>query len=328
MYLFIKNIIRIIGNSLLNYNKTTRVTIDLMNEYENKFNGKFTNSLIYKTSRYEAVQQIVINDAFANLVGRKLNNIEIKANKLFFIITFLYDDIMDQKILSEDELNKLLDNPLDNPHDIFEAKVLVDIHLQLLKLTKRPEKYKTVLVAIHKAQKDSLAQFNNHILDSELLDITLRKGGYSFLMCSLYIDLPISAQMDRCWYQIGAIMQFIDDMYDIYNDIDEGIQTFPNTTIEYTILENTFNDILNQLKASIKELPFGLKKKKNLLIQLSIIPAFGNLALANLKKLQDENGKFKSFKEYPRKSLIIDMEKLGNISSLIGYAYKIGQSWK
>ena len=176
MFKFLYHILVTSTYALFNFKKTTRHTIEIMNEYEQKFNGKFSKSLINKTSRYEGIQQIVINDAFTKLVGRQTNTYERASNKLFFILTFLYDDIMDEKILSEDELNKLLENPHENPHEIFEAKVLVDIHLQLLQRTKQTEKYQSTLQAIHKAQKDSLIQFNKEVSQSELLDIVMRKG--------------------------------------------------------------------------------------------------------------------------------------------------------
>jgi hypothetical protein len=298
-----------------------------MNEFEQKYNGKFSKSLIDKTSRYEGIQQIVINDAFTKLIRRQTNEDERFSNKLFFILTFLYDDIMDEKILSEDELNKLVENPLENPHNIFEAKVLVDIHLQLLQRTKQPEKYTSTLLSIHKAQKDSLIQFNSKVSQSDLLDIVMRKGGYSFLMCSLYIDLPISKEMDKCWYHIGSMLQFIDDMYDIYADQQEGIYTYANTCKKYSTLDDTFNELVMQLKKYIKALPYDEVLKERLYIQLSFIPAFGLLALDNLKKLKDQDGNFKNFIDYPRKSLIIDMEKMGNIKRLIAKSYKIGNSW-
>ena len=328
MFKFIHIILNLITDALLNFKKSTRVTIDLMHELEKKYGGKFSKSLIQKTSRYEAIQQIVINNAFTKLIGRQPNLYERESNKLFFIITFLYDDIMDEKILTEDELNQLLLNPLKNTHDLFEAKALVDLHLQLLNRTKQPEKYNSTLLAIHKAQKDSLIQFDNQVTQHELLDIVIRKGGYSFLMCSLFIDLPISNEMDNCWYHIGSMLQFIDDMYDIYNDIEEGIYTYANTSQNYATIENTFIDFVHKLKMYVKDLPFEDYKKENLFTQISIIPAFGYLALENLRKLQDENGSFKKFNSYPRKSLIIDMEKMSNIKRLISYAYKTGKSWK
>jgi len=327
MLKFVFNILTTTSYALFNFNKTTRQTIQIMNEFEQKYNGKFSKSLIDKTSRYEAIQEIVINDAFTKLVGRKTNAYERVSNKLFFILTFLYDDIMDEKILTENELNDLLENPLNNPHNIFEAKVLVDIHLQLWQRTKQPEKYKSTLFSIHKAQKDSLIQFSSEVSQSDLLDIVMRKGGYSFLMCSLYIDLPVSIEMDKSWYHIGSMLQFIDDMYDIHSDLQEGIHTYANTSTKYSTLEDTFNELVMQLKANIKSLPFDEVLKKRLFIQLSFIPAFGLLALANFKKLRDQEGNFKNFKDYPRKSLIIDMEKMDNIRRLIAKSYKIGNSW-
>ncbi len=327
MFKFIIKILRLLFKALFKFKKTTRQTIALMSALEEQYHGKFTKSLIDKTSRYEAIQQIVINDAFTKLTGRGTTPYEQISNKLFFILTFLYDDIMDQNLLSEADLNQLLENPLNNQHTIFEAKVLVDVHLQLLQRTKQPEKYKLVLQAIHKAQKDSLTQFNAQITSPEILDITLRKGGFSFLMCSLYLDLPISKQMDDSWYQIGALLQFMDDMYDIYNDLQEGVHTFPNMANSYNELEYTFFIIVSDLKIAIQKLPFKTADKNKLITQLSFIPAFGYLALDNLKKLQDENGNFKKFNEYLRKSLIIDMEKPRNIFKLIGFAYKIEKSW-
>ena len=328
MFKFVYNILSTTIYALFNFKKTTRHTIQIMFEFEQKYNGKFSKSLIDKTSRYEGIQQIVINNAFTKLVGRQTNAFEKKSNKLFFILTFLYDDIMDEKILTEESLNKLLENPLENPHNIFEAKVLVDIHLQLLQRTKQTEKYKSTLLSIHKAQKDSLIQFNSNVSQSNLFDIVMRKGGYSFLMCSLYIDLPVSDEMDKIWYHIGSMLQFIDDMYDIHSDLQEGIYTYANTCSKYSTLEDTFNELVKQLKANIKVLPFKEILKQRLFIQLSFIPAFGVLALDSLKKLMDQDGNFKNFKDYPRKSLIIDMEKLSNISRLITKSYKIGKAWK
>jgi len=327
MFKFVYNILTTSTYALFNFKKTTRQTIQIMNEFELKFNGKFSKSLINKTSRYEGIQQIIINDAFTKLVGRQTNSDERFSNKLFFILTFLYDDIMDEKILNERALNELLENPFNNPHNIFEAKVLVDIHLQLLQRTKQPEKYKSTLLAIHKAQKDSLIQFSSEVSQSDLLDIVIRKGGYSFLMCSLYIDLPISKEIDRCWYHIGSMLQFIDDMYDIYADQQEGIYTYVNSSKKYSTLEDTFNELVMQLKENIKSLPFDELLKERLFIQLSFIPAFGLLALDNLKKLMDQDGNFKNFKDYPRKSLIIDMEKIDNIRRLIAKSYKICNTW-
>lgn len=326
MFKFIYYIIRVILKLALNFNYSAKETKKLMLQIEHTHQGKFTPSAIQKASRFQGVQQILINDAFTNLIDRNTSEFECTSNKLYFILTGLYDDIIDQKILSTEVLDDLFQNPLNNTSTLFEVKALVDVHLQLLKRTKYPDQYKSTLAKIHKAQKDSLQQFNSQIDSSTLLDITLRKGGYSLLMCKQYIDLPQSVEMDLCWYQLGGIIQFTNDLYDIYKDVQEGIYTYPNISSNYNDLRDSFEQLINNWKKTINNLPFSKSHKDKLLIQLSIIPAFGFIALDNLSKLQNNHGNLPKFSELNRKELIIDMEKTTNRFKLIRHAYHIAKS--
>lgn len=326
MLKFTYHITRIIIKAVFDFNKSALKTKLLMQELENTHQGRFTPSAIQKACRFQGVQQLLINDAFANLIERNTNEFERTSNKLYFILTGLYDDIIDQKILSTEELDELFSNPLNNNSTLFEVKALVDVHLQLLKRTKYPDQYKNTLAKIHQAQKDSIQQFNSQIDQCNLLDITLRKGGYSLLMCRHYIDLPQSEEMDQCWYQLGGIIQFTNDLYDIYKDVHEGIYTYPNTSTNFEDLKSSFEQLTNTWKTTIDTLPFSKSQKVKLLIQLSIIPAFGYIALDNLSKLQDQKGVLPKFSEVLRKDLIIDMEKTKNRFKLIRHAYHIAKS--
>ena len=326
MFKFIYYIIRVVFKLALNFNNSSKETKELMFQLEQTHHGKFSPSAIQKACRFQAVQQILINDAFANLIGRDTNDFERTSNKLYFILTGLYDDIIDQKILTTEELDNLFADPLKNTSTLFEVKTLIDVHLQLIKRTKNPDLYKNTLAKIHQAQKDSLQQFNSQIEQSKILDITLRKGGYSLLMCSHYIDLPPSKEMDQCWYQLGGIIQLTNDLYDIYKDVKEGIYTYPNTSTIYQDVKDRFDQLTNTWKTTINTLPFSRSQKNKLLIQLSLIPAFGNIALDNLSKLQNNHGNLPKFNEVDRKDLIIDMEKTKNRFNLIRHAYTIAKS--
>jgi hypothetical protein len=61
-------------------------------------------------------------------------------------------------------------------------------------------------------------------------------------------------------------------------------------------------------------------------IKLSLIPALGFVALDNLKQLQGKAKKLKQFKDYVRKDLIVDMEKVKNIIKLIKFSYQIANN--
>lgn len=326
MFKFGFHIIQLIIKVLFQFNTSRKETLELIKQIESKHQGRFTPSAIQKACRFQGVQQLLINDAFANLIERDTNEFERTSNKLYFILTGLYDDIIDQKILSTEELDELFSNPLNNSSTLFEVKALVDVHLQLLKRTKFPDQYKSTLANIHQAQKDSIQQFNSQIAPTNVLDITLRKGGYSLLMCRHYIDLPNAEQMDQCWYQLGGIIQFTNDFYDIYKDLQEGIFTYPNTSSNFNDLRDCFEQLTNDWKKTIDTLPFSKSQKDKLLIQLSIIPAFGYIALENLSKLQDNHGNLPKLSEVERKDLIIDMEKTTNRFKLIRHAYHIAKS--
>jgi hypothetical protein len=81
------------------------------------------------------------------------------------------------------------------------------------------------------------------------------------------------------------------------------------------------------LFSHIKLLPFDNSKKIEFAINMSIIPAFGQIAINQLKYLQFNRNTLPNFKDVHRKDLIIDMEKNINIIRLIRKAYKYGKSW-
>lgn len=323
MFKFGYHIILLILKAAFTLKKSAQETITIMKALEHQHQGKFDPSAIKKAARFQGVQQVFINDAFVQLINRNTNTFERTSNKLYFILTGLYDDIIDQQILDEKSLNQLFEDPSTAKTDLFETKVLVDVHLSLLKRVQNIADYTSTLANIHQAQKDSLQQINSTINKDALLDITLRKGGYSLLMCRQYIDLPSSKELDICWYHLGGIIQITNDLFDIYKDLQEGIKTIPNSVKNVNEIQNVYEQLVNNFIISLQHLPFEKRKIDVLKIKLSPIPAFGYLAIHNLIKLQDQQEELPNLTTVPRKSLIIDMEKTANRIKLIQEAYHV-----
>ncbi len=319
---FIYHIAGLIINSLLNLKLTEKKGFSVVREFELKFEGKLGARAAKKAAKFQSVQQIFINDAFSSLIGRRTNDYERYSNKLYFIAAGLYDDIIDQKSMSEQTLSELFEHPEMAKPTNFNAIVLIDALARLSERVKYPKAYQQAFLGIRKAQKDSLKQFDKTIVEETILDITLRKGGYSLLMCRHYIDLPPATELDDCWYLLGGVIQMTNDLYDIHKDLCEGIYTFANTTKDYqTTLEN-FNKRVSAFKISIEKLPFSKGQKDTLLIRLSVIPAFGYIALENLKRIQGDKRQLPPLMGLERKELIIDMEQFSNMIKLIRYTYK------
>ena len=323
MFRFLYHIIQLVLKAAFSLKKSAKETISIMKDLEQKHQGKFDPSAIKKAARFQGVQQVFINDAFTQLVNRNTNPFEQRSNKLYFTLTGLYDDIIDQKLIDEKTLNQLFEDPIHSTTNIFETKALVDVHLNLIKRVKNIAAYKTTLANVHQAQRDSSKQINSQLNQEELLDITLRKGGYSLLMCRHYIDLPESKEIDNCFYQLGGVIQFTNDLFDIYKDLQEGIQTIPNSAKNISELKTIYDQLVHNFMNTIHHLPFEKSKLDSLKIKLSPIPAFGYLAIQNLAKLQDEEQQLPNLKSVQRKALIIDMEKNINRFKLMQEAYKI-----
>ncbi|MGI9138985.1 MAG: hypothetical protein ACR2IM_08095, partial [Sediminibacterium sp.] len=226
-------------------------------------------------------------------------------------------------IVSIDILNEMFQHPEKANPKSFSETVLLNTHLKLLSQVQDKEAYQKVLNEVHQAQIESLQQFNNNISLKNIINITERKGGFSLLMCRHYIKLKASQNLDNCWYQLGGMIQMTNDLYDIYKDTVAGIHTFANTQNTYeNILEN-YEDQVNKFIESIHQLHYNKADKLKLQIKLSLITALGYIALENLKILQGKNKELLPFKSYPRKDLIIDMEKIKNIIKMFKYSYQV-----
>jgi hypothetical protein len=230
---------------------------------------------------------------------------------------------MDENIVSQVVLNEMFLNPAQAKPGSFSETVLIDTHLKLLSLVHHKEAYQKVLNSIHQAQIDSIEQLNSDISLDRILSITERKGGYSLLMCRHYIEMSNNENIDNCWYQLGGMIQMSNDLYDIYKDTVAGIHTFANTQNEFEKIKDQYVSQVHKYNQSIEKLEYDDSKKLKFQIKLSLIPALGYVALENLKQLQGKADNLKPFKEYARKDLIVDMEKIKNIIKLIKFSYLI-----
>ena len=320
------NILCLLARMLFGLALSESKTAELLKNIESKFNGNFSPTTFKKIKKFQGIQQYIINDSFAKFENRTTNTKERENNKLYFVLASLYDDLMDENIVSQTVLNEIFLNPAQAKPGSFSETVLIDTHLKLLSLVHDKEAYQKVLNNIHQAQIDSLEQLKSDISLDRILSITERKGGYSLLMCRHYIEMSNNENIDNCWYQLGGMIQMTNDLYDIYKDTVAGIYTFANTQNEFDKIRDQYVSQIYKYKTSVEKLDYDDSKKLIFQIKLSLIPALGYVALENLKQLQGKAERLKPFAAYPRKDLIIDMEKIKNIVTLIKYSYQIAKN--
>ncbi|MSP07657.1 MAG: hypothetical protein EXR15_03265, partial [Chitinophagaceae bacterium] len=105
------NILGLLARMLFGLALSEIKTAHLLKNIELKFNGKFSPTTFKKIKKFQGIQQYIINDSFANFENRATNTKERENNKLYFVLASLYDDLMDENIVSQTVLNEMFLNP-------------------------------------------------------------------------------------------------------------------------------------------------------------------------------------------------------------------------
>jgi hypothetical protein len=310
---------------IVNYRRVEQEGASLMKSIEKKFDGVFSEKMAKEAIKRQGIQQLYINDSFAQLHGRHTNTSEQRSNRMYFVLSGLYDDLIDQKEATVDEIDKMFLLPETYRPRNFNERVLIYAHLDLMNSVQHKPSYQQLLSDMHKVQMESLSQFNPALEQDNLLSITFKKGGYSLLMCRHYLDLPVWSSTDAIWYQLGVVIQLSNDIFDIYKDLQQGIQTFANRARSAEEVQLLYHQQVSLLRKQIGSLPVGPMVKLRFSIALSLIPALGCVAVDNLVRLQRKYKRFPLLKELPRKELIVDMERPKNLFRLLGHSFRLGR---
>jgi hypothetical protein len=83
------------------------------------------------------------------------------------------------------------------------------------------------LIAIHDAQTKSIFLLNDsgQLSCDDLLSICIEKGGTSVLADGYLIEGTLSTEMERFCFGFGTFLQFVDDIQDINEDMDDHVRT-------------------------------------------------------------------------------------------------------
>jgi len=175
---------------------------------------------------------------------------------------------------------------------------------------------------VFEIQLETISQTNPAITNSEIEAITYAKGGYSVIIYHQTLDENASPQMWQALYNIGALMQFANDCFDIYKDIHDGIFTLASRCEDYNVIKKLYLEKVKEANETVRKLPYSTSKKNEFLIIMHAIISQGLVAIDQMIRLQERLGGPVNCIEMPRKELITDMQKVKNIARWIRYAYQ------
>ncbi len=299
--------------------------ITYLKNLQQQYQAQLDDFTFYKIVNSYAIFTPVICDAFSLLNARKTNRNEKIRILHYFICSSIFDNFIDWNLLGEEELYQISFQPEMYTAQTISEKLFIESHLFLKSCVKNANEYIEVTHKLFDVQQQSAQQFNATLSEKDIESITLKKGGFSLLLCSYYFDREASVLEKNCWYALGEIIQLTNDLYDIYKDLQHGSYTLATRMKNVFVFEDYFKNLINQFMQAVENFAKPGKNKIQFAVSMAGVSAFGLIAIHQLKKHKnDENGSI-DMKSLNRKDVIIDMEKFPNIVKWLYFVYKYGK---
>ena len=245
------------------------------------------------------------------LHGEKLSKKQTQMALLFCGLTPLFDDLLDEEHYSAEELY-LLSRKQPQRNTLME-KICVGLFEEMEKLrtdmgwTSRWQEAMTYQISSQK-------QFGRQLSNDEIKDITYGKGGYALL---LYLDAMLpdgySKAEGEAIFQMGALIQLTNDIFDIYKDSRAGLSTLATRCTDVQKLSDYYHSEIEKNMQQFRALDYSPFHIRKFLLQYQLLLSRGKVALGQLLALQKKAGGNFNPDRFSRRDLICDMELWRNI---------------
>ena len=292
----------------------------LLNKAKSNNDGSLTEKDFLKINKYYGLAvPAILGEAFCRLRGKHMTNSERWVSTSQGIITGLFDDFFDDLKLPKDYIISMVEQPEAITPKSSNENLFLDFYLSALHKAAHPELIKRQLLLVHMAQVQSVEQENPAIDKKRIWEITKLKGGHSVLFYRTAFDnVPVAGEK-AALYQLGSLMQYENDLFDIYKDAKGNIATMPTTSVKVLELRALYNI---QIKLFI-ELCYKMDYPNNQVEQFlnKVMPVInrGFVCLDQYQQLEKRNGDEFDVASFSRKQLICDMEKLQNLFRTLRY---------
>ncbi len=285
----------------------------ILNSIKETNDGSISKADLKKITNYYALGVPgFLGASFGRLRGKALLDPERYAMTYLGGISGLLDDLFDDPDKEWSHLEKFILNP-DSliPHNSFEALGL-QLYLKGLAKASNPEKLKQKALEVFQTEKESILQQGKDISKDKIKELTFLKGGNSFLFYRLCMEHPLDATEEKLIYQAGGLMQMGNDIFDVWEDAQQEIQTLATCSQDIYILRREF---IEELKLVVIYAHATNFPKKNILQFINFILLGISRVLVCLDQFEALQGSKTSIfqpEKYSRKQLICDMELFRN----------------
>ncbi len=313
----------IIVSALKDVNKQKRYINNylrpFLDEFQTSYHGLHEDDLKKITSYYGFGVPSVLGELFCTLRGEIMTGIERKTSTWQGGLTGLFDDFFDKQEVSQEIIQELVyHSQYINPEDVNQA-LFQKFAKVVLENTPHEEFLYQAITNVYKAQQDSLLQKDSNLDWERIKSITFNKGGYSIHFYRAIYKHPFAEGESAALYNLGALMQLANDIFDVYKDSQNKTYTLPTSCKNISQVREIFDDQMQVTLDSLWKMDYPEKNKHRAINKFMLGIARTWVALDQLQELESNtNGKF-LLKEYTRKALICDMEKPRNLFRAVKY---------
>ncbi len=261
----------------------------------------------------------ILGEFFCILRGSPLKEKERAAFTYFGSITGIFDDFFDKYQYSDELILSFISHPTEgifkNPID----KLFYSLYKKFKGISLNFNRVERCNLNVFDAQVLSRNQTKKNLTNDELNEISFQKGSTSLLSYWAVINEPETPETEKLIGNLGALLQFENDIFDVYKDSKNNIHTLITDTIDINIVKQEYLSLFYTFKNSLHKSTYTTTNKTKFYRFLLAVIVRGFVCLDFLFEAQlSTNNKF-ILSNYSRKQLVCDMETPRNLLKTFKY---------
>ena len=208
------------------------------------------------------LQSSATNTWFSELRGYKPRKMELNAGIYLGAYTPIHDDLVDEHSLGHDAIVQLQQEiNTGNMHYVL----IWFLYKKLKENLQDVQRFNHYFQLCGQAQTASLQQLSAPLIEmTALQQITFEKGGYATLLYrNILQNISLEGEEDAI-YQLGVCLQLINDLFDVYKDHQNHIQTLITTQPDLNSISNLLREKIISTISAFNQLSKPPKKKKKM----------------------------------------------------------------
>ena len=238
---------------------------------------------------------------------RKLRDSERWRLVLVSMMAALFDDLIDEEHWKEEDLLHLLHNRLEQLTLTPKANLILALNEELYTRCPPSAAYRMALEQGIHWQAASVRQLDKDISFEEVLLISRKKNGFTSFIFAYLLDEEWTEDELNFFYQTGILGQLVNDAYDLFKDIRDGIYTSLRKCCSVEEAEKLFIDEWKQLIVLLANTSAGIQQQRQLKHRLACMYGYGLVAFDQFKQAAPV-GSLTALEKASRKQLVVDME--------------------